>query len=82
MPSSTRNHGIKKYIYKLEGDETIETKLGNLKTNKYMREKNNEKKTTYLAWYAESLNYIPVRLDKIENGEIYLSIQITEINWQ
>ena len=37
-----------------------------------MREKNNEKKTTYLAWYAESLNYIPVRLDKIENGEKYI----------
>ncbi len=72
---------LKQYIYKLESTENIETKLGNLNTNKFIRVKDNEKKTTYLGWYAESLNYIPVKLDKLENGKIDLSIQITEVNW-
>ena len=61
--------------------ESIKTKLGNFSANKFVRKKDDEKKTTYLGWYAESLHYIPVKLDKIENGKIDISIQITEINW-
>ena len=35
------------------------------------------RKTKYLGWYAEKLNYIPVKLDKFENGKLDISIQIT-----
>jgi len=72
---------LKNYAYKLEPSAYIETKLGNFSANKFVRKKDDEKKTTYLGWYAESLNYIPVKLDKIKNGKIDISIQITEINW-
>lgn len=72
---------LKNYIYKRESKEEIETKLGKLKSNKYIRIKDNDKKTTYLAWYSESLHYIPVRLEKVENGKLDLSIQITSITW-
>ena len=46
-----------------------------------MRKKDNDKKTTYLGWYAEKLNYIPVKLDKFENGKLDVSIQITGVKW-
>ncbi len=72
---------LKEYVYKFEKNEALETKLGKLNVNKYVRKKNDEKKTTYLGWYAESLNYIPVKLEKMENGKIDVSIQITNINW-
>lgn len=72
---------LKEYVYKLEKNETLETKLGKLSANKYVREKKDEKKTTYLGWYAESLNYIPIKLDKMENGKIDVSIQITNVSW-
>ena len=72
---------LKEYVYKPVPGELLETKLGRLLTNKYIREKNNEKKTTYLGWYAESLHYIPVKLDKVENGKVDVSIQITAITW-
>ncbi len=72
---------LKEYVYIYEKNEALETKLGKLNVNKYVRKKNDEKKTTYLGWYAESLNYIPVKLEKIENGKIDVSIQITNINW-
>ncbi len=72
---------LKDYTYKLEPNESIKTKLGNFSANKFVRKKDDEKKTTYLGWYAESLHYIPVKLDKIENGKIDISIQITEISW-
>ena len=46
-----------------------------------MRRKDNDKKTTYYGWYAEKLNYIPVKLDKYENGKLDVSMQITDIKW-
>ena len=72
---------LKNYVYKRESKENIETKLGKLNSYKYVREKDNDKKTTYIGWYAESLHYIPIRLDKFENGKLDLSIQITSITW-
>ncbi len=72
---------LRKYTYQLEPNESVTTKIGNYETNKYVRKKDNEKKTTYLGWYAEKLNYIPVKLDKFENGKLDISIQITDVKW-
>lgn len=72
---------LKEYKYQLETTELINTKVGNFDANKYVRKKDNDKKTTYLGWYAEKLNYIPVKLDKFENGKLDISIQITAIKW-
>ena len=72
---------LKNYVYKRKSKEEIETKLGKLKSNKYIRIKDNDKKTTYLGWYSESLHYLPVRLEKVENGKLDLSIQITSVTW-
>jgi len=72
---------LKKYKYQLETTELIETKAGKFNANKYVRKKDNDKKTTYLGWYAEKLNYIPVKLDKYENEKLDVSIQITGVKW-
>lgn len=72
---------LKEYKYQLETTELISTKVGNFDANKYVRKKDNDKKTTYLGWYAEKLNYIPVKLDKFENGKLDISIQITGVKW-
>ena len=72
---------LKEYFYQLEKNQTIETKVGTFNAHKFIRKKDNEKKTTYLGWYAEELNYIPAKLDKFENGKLDVSIQITGIKW-
>ena len=72
---------LKEYIYQLEGNEAIDTKVGKFDANKFVRKKDNDKKTTYYGWYAEKLNYIPVKLDKYENGKLDVSMQITDIKW-
>ncbi len=72
---------LKEYVYRLATREHLETKLGKLMANKYVRQKNNDKNTTHFGWYAESLHYIPVKLGKIENGKVVLSIQITAVTW-
>ncbi|MEJ2115817.1 MAG: DUF3108 domain-containing protein [Gammaproteobacteria bacterium] len=72
---------LREYTYQLETNESITTKIGNYDANKYVRKKDDDKKTTYLGWYAEKLNYIPVKLDKFENGKLDISIQITKVKW-
>jgi len=72
---------LKEYVYQLENTEMINTKVGRYNANKYVRKKDNDKKTTYLGWYAEKLNYIPVKLDKFENGKLDISIQISSVKW-
>lgn len=72
---------LKEYKYLQEETELISTKMGSFNSNKYVRRKDNEKKTTYLGWYAEKLNYLPVKLDKFENGKLDVSIQITSVKW-
>jgi|GEM_PF-2003947 len=72
---------LKEYKYELETTELVETKAGKFNANKYVRKKDNEKKTTYIGWYAEKLNYIPVKLDKFENGKLDVSIRINGVQW-
>ncbi len=72
---------LKEYSYQLENNEVIETKAGKYDAHKLVRKKDNDKKTTYYSWYAEKLNYLPVKLDKYENGKLDISIRITEVKW-
>ena len=72
---------LKQYEYQQENSELVSTKLGDFDSNKYVRKKDNDKKTTYLGWYADKLNYLPVKLDKYENGKLDVSVQITAIKW-
>lgn len=72
---------LKEYKYELETTEAIDSKIGKLSANKYVRKKDDDKKTTYFGWYAEDVNYIPIKLDKFENGKLDVSIQITGVKW-
>ena len=72
---------LKEYEYQREENELITTKAGKFDTSKFVRRKDNDKKTTYYGWYAEKLNYIPVKLDKFENGKLDVSIRLTSVEW-
>ena len=72
---------LKEYKYELETTEVLDSKVGKLNATKYVRRKDNDKKTTYFGWYAEKMNYIPIKLDKFENGKLDISIKITSIKW-
>lgn len=72
---------LKEYVYRLTSSERLETKLGKLMANKHVRQKSGSKNTTHFGWYAESLHYVPVKLGKIENGKVVLSIEITAFTW-
>ncbi|MFQ5469172.1 MAG: DUF3108 domain-containing protein [Gammaproteobacteria bacterium] len=56
---------LKDYQFDLVGKETIDTPLGSFKTVKYKRV--NDKRGTVI-WFAERLNYLPVRIEQQDNG--------------
>ena len=72
---------LKEYVFSYSKAEALETKLGTLTASKFIRKKGDEKNSTYYGWYAKSLHYIPIRLDKYENGKIDTSIRIIEVTW-
>lgn len=62
---------MKEYTFRFIGEETIETKMGQLETLKFVRE--GSRLTT--IWCAPSLGFIPVRLEQGDDrGNLRLSI--------
>lgn len=72
---------LKDYVFNFAQVEALETNLGALEANKFIRNKGDDKNSTYFGWYAKSLHHIPIRLDKYENGKIDTSIRIIEVSW-
>lgn len=58
---------IKTYHFDLLGEERLDTPLGEFKTLKLIRHKPNSKDKTTL-WCADTLNYLPVRVENIEKN--------------
>lgn len=56
------------YIYQYVGEETLKTDLGELKTVKYSRAKEGDKKHT-LFWFALEHDYTPVQLEGIKKDK-------------
>lgn len=65
-----RRGRIKEYRYRIQGEETLETPLGDLRTLKLKRDRDSSDRETYL-WVAVELDYLPVKLHQKEDGESY-----------
>ncbi|HHM06241.1 MAG TPA: DUF3108 domain-containing protein [Gammaproteobacteria bacterium] len=67
---------LKNYEFEILGRETIETKLGPLKTVKIRRI---DKKRDTVIWCATALNYLPVRLDQREPDGARFSMELLSV---
>jgi hypothetical protein len=67
------------YDYSFEGEESLNIKLGELKTIHIVHSGNNDEEKTEL-WLAIDYQYVPVKIRKIEkNGKVYEMVA-TRIN--
>jgi len=74
---------LKTYRYTVVGEETLHTKLGDIKTLKVERRKGNNKKSSYTLWCAEQFDYLPVRIQKKnEKGESLIVDMVSLKNGQ
>jgi hypothetical protein len=72
---------LKTYTFKNLGREAVDTPLGEFDTVKLQRRKDDEENTTYTTWYAPELNYLPVKVENQENGDVVLSLTLEELEW-
>ncbi len=65
-----RRGDIKAYRYLIIGEEQLETPMGELQTLKLQRDRDSDERETFL-WVAPELDYLPVKLKQVEDGESY-----------
>ncbi len=65
-----RRGRLKEYRYLIQGEEILDTPLGELQTLKLKRDRDSSDRETYL-WVAVNLDYLPVKLHQQEDGEDY-----------
>jgi hypothetical protein len=61
---------LKKYKFTTVGEEVLETPLGKVNTVKIKRSREDNDRVTY-AWLAKDWNYLLVRLQQEEKGDVY-----------
>lgn len=61
---------LKKYKFTTVGEEMLETPLGKVNTVKIKRSREDNDRVTY-AWLAKDWNYLLVRLQQEEKGDVY-----------
>ncbi len=73
---------LKTYQFEFQGEETLSTPMGKIKTVKFLRvrsKKDGSKRSTIL-WCAPSLHYLPVRVDNVDRKEHLTSIVIKNVS--
>ncbi len=73
---------LKTYVFRNFGTERVETELGRFETVKLERRKNDAENTTYTAWYAPELRFLPVKVENREDGDLVLSLVLEAVEWQ
>ncbi len=64
--------GIKPYRYIISGNETLDTALGKMNTLKVERPHDPSSARSTTFWVAPSLGFLPVQVEQIEHGTIFL----------
>ncbi|SEQ31813.1 Protein of unknown function [Ectothiorhodospira magna] len=70
---------IRTYAFTVGEPEIIDTPMGRLEAIPVTRH-NEERDTTVSTWFAPRLNYLPVRLEQLEDGE-RLVLTIESVEW-
>ncbi|MES9974522.1 DUF3108 domain-containing protein [Candidatus Thiodiazotropha sp. LNASS1] len=61
---------IKRYRFLVEGEEEIETPFGQINCLRVRRSKES-RKPDYTIWFAPSLGYLPVQIERKRSGRLY-----------
>ena len=73
-------HGrVRVYHYKVTKEETLDTALGKLATVRVERIRDADDDRQTISWLAPSLDYIPVRIQQFEGGELQGDMRIRKL---
>jgi hypothetical protein len=64
----TDGRWVSHYRYRLDGEETLKTEIGKLRTLRVLREKDGGK-NRFMVWLAPERGYLPVRIESARDGK-------------
>jgi hypothetical protein len=71
-------NSVREYRYSRDGEETLTTRVGTIKTIIYRSEKQNSPRTTRF-WCAPSLGYIPLRVEQKRKDDVEWTMQVQSV---
>jgi hypothetical protein len=71
-------NSVREYRYSRDGEETLTTPVGTIKTIIYRSEKQNSPRTTRF-WCAPSLGYIPLRVQQKRKDDVEWTMQVQSV---
>lgn len=72
-------HDVKRYEIKVVDEETVSVPAGDFKTVKVARRRPGSSRSS-LLWCAPELDYLPVRLEQLKDGEVIATLELTAID--
>lgn len=72
---------LKTYAFTRDGPETVTVPAGTYSAIKVIRQKDDEDQTAYTTWYAPTLDYLPVMVEKREGDDVVLRMQLEDLKW-
>ena len=72
--------GIRIYDYSADGEESLDTPVGTVTTQRFIQQRQGSSRRTFL-WLAEQLRFVPVRIEQQQNGEARAAFDLTAIEW-
>jgi hypothetical protein len=69
------------YQFINDGEHTIKTELGDIKTILWTQKPNNKHDKIMLIWLAPELQYMPVQMAQYRNGKAEGTIRLKYLNW-
>ena len=69
---------LRKHNFKFEGEETINTRVGEINTVKYSQQREGSSRTTYI-WFSTDHDFAPVELERVRNGKTFSTLKLTTL---
>jgi len=71
---------LKTYEYTADGEMTLQTALGMVDTQRFLRQRRGSSRRT-LLWSARALAFLPVRIEQQRDGETRTALQLQSVEW-
>ena len=72
--------GISVYECSTDGEETLDTPMGIVVTQKFAQQKRGSSRGT-IVWVSSELNYLPVRIEQQQNGVTRAAFYLQSLKW-
>lgn len=73
------NGRIKDVVFEDTGPETLETSMGEIETRRVLRSNLDGSTRTTITWFAPSLDYIPVKIEQLQRGELVARLTLRKL---